>query len=340
MPSIQATSRKNALISFIEQCDTGSGFVNTLEGNETTLKASYHAIFLLNASNKLDIVDSDLLIEWVNSSKNADNGFGNTPGSNSEIYSTYYAIYIFSIFNVEVSNETYDWVAACQNGTSGFGEKINETGALFPTYFGLESMYYNSTDLTNYNFVSWLLGRQNTNAGSEGYGGFATDGNSSNVWGSWAALGSLSRLGTTSGYLVNPLVSWLSSGQNNNSYDPDYGGFSSTPSGIDYSLLNTYSTLYSLDTVGAAYLSSIDRDAVINWIIDLQNEDGGFRVNAGDADSSLAAAYYVYNTLTLLGESLLGGVPWEFGFALPLWLWVLIGLGIALVAIGLIKKYQ
>ena len=347
MPSLQAsTTRKDALITYIDQCKAGAGFANTPGASEPTLRSTFQALYILNIYNELGGINQDDLIDFVNSCKNEDTpdyyGFGNTPTSDSDIISTYYACWIFDLFNVEMYNYTYEWVAACQNGSDvGFGEAINESETVYTTYFGIEALTINGTDLSNNNVSKWLLDRQNTNPGSEGYGGFATDGNSSNMWATWAAIGSLDRLNNLSQILTDPLVAWINGSQNVNTYEDDYGAFSRGPGETDYSLLYTYTAIYSLQKLGSTYLTRIELEAALGWLLDLQNKDGGFHVNSFIADSTLSASYYAFAILNLLGQRsrLDTDAPWELGFALPLWLWVLIGIGITLIAAILIKKY-
>ncbi len=341
LPSLHATTtRKDALISYIKNCKTASGYGNTPGAAEPTLEATFQAIFILKVCGELGDVDADSLTNWVNSCRNADFGYGNTPDSLSEIYSTYYACWILNNFNEKIETHTYEWVADCQNESGGFGNKPNMSENVYATYFGIETLIINGTDLTNNSLSTWLIGRQNTNDSSEGYGGFATDGTSSNMWATWAAMGSIARLKSINNITVEPLVSWLNSSQNLNIYEEDYGAFSSKPEESDYSVLSTYTAIYSLIQLGTTYLSRINLNSVLNWLLNLQNEDGGFRLNSFDAASSLSASYYVFSILNLLGKrSLLDNdVPWEAGFQLPLWAWILIGIAIAILVILAIKK--
>ncbi len=342
LPSLNAvTSRKDALISFIYDCKAELGFKNTPTTSESTLEATFQALYILKAYNRLGEIDSAPIIEFVNNCRNEDHGYGNTIGSNSTIFATYYALWITNLFDVVLDNDTDDWIAMLYNETSGFSAQINASGSLYATYFGLEALYINSTNLSQFNLSTWLLGRQNTDSSSDNYGGFATDGNNSNLWATWAAMGSIDRLNISGGFLIEPLVSWINQSQNLNIYEDSYGAFGSKPSENDYSLLHTYAAIYSLQKLGETYLSRINLDAALNWILDLQNKDGGFRVSSPDADSTLSAIYYAFCALDLAGERgrLLNDVPWEYKFQMPLWLWILIGVAIAITAIILIKKY-
>ena len=342
IPSIYAkTSRKNALISFIEECQWGTGFGNTPGATDTTLESMFQAYYILDAYDKIEYDCKSCVEDYVNETGNEDHGFGARSSDDSEIFSTYYALWLSDLLEVQYDNDTDEWLDSCYNESDGFSDVINGTVSLYATYFGLEAMYMNSTDLSGYNCSTWLLERQNTNSGSEDYGGFATDGNSSNMWATWAAMGSLDRLNVSEGFLIEPLVAWINQSQNLNIYDDDYGGFSSGPSESDYSLLHTYAAIYCLQKLGDTYLSRIDLDAALDWLLELQNEDGGFRVNFIAASSTLSASYYAFCTLELLGEEnrLLADVPWEEGLLLPLWLWILIVAVIAITAILIIRKY-
>ncbi len=342
IPALHAvTSRKDALIAFIKDCETESGFTNIPGGKNPTLEATFQALYILHIYGELEDLDEESLIDFVNESRNADHGFGANTTLPSEIYSTYYALWIAKLFDVQLDNHTDEWIAVRYNQSGGFNDKNNTVVTLSATYFGLEGLYFNSTNLRNYNCTSWLLKRQNTDNSSEDYGGFATDGNSSNLWATWAAMGSLSRLNVSSGFLKIPLILWINRSQNLNSLEDDYGGFASKPEEADYSLLNTYAAIYSIRKLGTSYLSQINRVAARTWLLALQNDDGGFRVNSIDAASSLSATYYAFCTLDLLGERdrLLENAPWEPAFELPLWLWFLIGVAIAITAIFIIKKY-
>jgi prenyltransferase beta subunit len=342
MPSLHANiSRREALIAYVLDCEAGSGFANNPGATGPTLEATFRALFILYTYNRLSGVDGDVLVEWVNSTINTDHGFGNIDSAPSDIYSTYYAMWIFKLFNKQINNETDNWVATCQNGTEGFGEKPGQSGTLYATYFGLEALYLNNTNLSEYNMSIWLLERQNNNSISENYGGFSTDGNSSNMWGTWAALESLSRLNVSKGFLKEPLISWINRSQNLVIYEDDFGAFTNKPSATDYSLLNTYPAITSLTILGSSYLSRINLEAALTWLLDLQNDDGGFRVNSIQADSSLAATYYAFCLFHEVGEQsqLLADAPWSYGFTMPLWGWFFIVLGVAILAIVIIKEF-
>lgn len=337
-----ATTRQSAMTAYVEQCKVGPGFGNIPNAPEPTLEATFQALFILNAYNSLNVVDSNSLISWVNSCRRTDHGFGNTNHSASDIYSTYYATWIFKLFNRQLDNKTDDWVAACENKSTAFGDKINGTATLVASSYGLEALYLNNTNLKAYNISTWLLGRQNKNPSSEGYGGFASDGNSSNMWATWAAISSVKRLNISSNaYGVESLVSWINRSQNAITYDNDYGAFSNTLGETDWSVLHTYAAVSGLQKLGSTYLARIHLQATLDWLITLQNVNGGFRVNSIPADSSLSATYYAFSILNLLNQRnlLSGGVPWESPFELPIWAWVIIGIAIVIAAVLLIKKF-
>jgi len=337
----RATSRQEAIIYYIQQLKVGPGFGNTTRATLPTLQSTFQALYILNACNSLNIVDSDSLIIWINKCRKADHGYGNLNCSTSDIYSTYYALWILKLFNRQLDIETDDWVAACENKSTGFGEKINGTVSLTASYYGLEALYLNNTNLKAYDIRTWLLGRQNINPNSDGYGGFATDGNSSNMLANWAAIGALSRLAISSGYKIEPLVSWINRSQNTLSYDDNYGAFSNKPGDEDWSLLNTFAAVYCLQKLGATYLNRILLQVTLDWLSNLQNIDGGFRQNSITADSSLSATYFAFSMLILLNrrDILFEGVPWESPFEMPIWGWVLIGIAIVITAVFLIKKF-
>ena len=343
IPSIQAVAtRQTAMLDYIEQCKVGPGFGNTPAATVPTLESTFQALYILNAYSHLSEINEHALISWVNSCRNADHGYGNTNHTAvvSDITSTYYATWILDLFDRSLDNRTDEWVAACQNKSSSFGEKINGTAILSATYYGLETLYLNSTNLKAYNVSTWILERQNTILSSLGYGGFATDRNSSNMGATWAAIGAVKRL-NSSGYLLEPLISWINRSQNTVSYDDNFGAFSSKTTEIDWSLLNTYGAIYSLLTLGASYLARINLEATLDWLITLQNTDGGFRVNSFTGSSSLSATYCAFRTLELVNQEplLSENVPWESPFEMPIWAWVLIALGIGIIAIFIIKKF-
>jgi prenyltransferase beta subunit len=323
------------------ECETDSGFTDVPGAANSTLEATFQAVYMLNSYNKLGNIDTDAVIDFVNSCRNEDHGYGDTPYVESDLYATFYGLWLADLLEVQFDNDTDEWIEGLYNETEGFSAKNGTARTLYATYFGLEAIYLNNTDLSAYNLSIWLLSRQNTNPVSEGYGGFATDGNSSNIWATWATMGSLTRLNVSGGYLVDPLVTWINQSQNLNDFEDDYGAFSSKPSENDFSLLHTYAALYSLQKVDDAYLSQVNLDAALDWLLDLQNVDGGFRVNSIDSDSSVSASYYAFCTFDLLGElnRLRSDVPWESGLELPIWLWVIIGALIAVIAILLIRKY-
>lgn len=342
IPSIQAVAtRQTAMLDYIKQCKFGSGFGSTPAATIPTLESTFQALYILNAYNDLSEIDVDTLVSWVNSCRNADHGYGNIPTATvSDIVSTYYATWILDLFDRSLDSQTDEWVAACQNKSSSFGVKINGTATLSATYYGLETLYLNNTNLKAYNVSNWILERQNTKSSSLGFGGFATDRNSSNMGSTGMALGALQRL-TIGGYLLEPLISWINRSQNTVNYDDNFGAFGTNPTEMDWSLLNTYAAVYSLRTLGTAYLGRINLAATLDWLIMLQNTDGGFRVNSFNSSSSLSATYYAFKTLEVVNqEALLSeNVPWESPFEMPIWAWILIAIAIGFVAILIIKKF-
>jgi prenyltransferase beta subunit len=343
IPSIQAVaSRQTAMLDYIKQCQVGSGFGNTPAATVPTLESTFQALYILNAYNHLSEINVNALISWVNTCRNADHGYGNTNQTMvvSDIVSTYYATWILDLFDRSLDNRTDEWVAACQNTSSSFGEKINGTATISATYYALETLYLNNTNLKAYNVSTWILERQNTKPSSLGFGGFATDRNSSNMGATWMAIGAMKRL-SSGGFLLEPLISWINRSQNIVSYDDNFGAFSSNPTATDWSLLTTYGAIYSLQTLGTAYLTRINLAATLDWLITLQNTDGGFRVNSFSSSSSLSATYYAFRTLELVNqETLLAeNVPWGSPFEMPIWAWVLIAIGIGVLAIFIIKKF-
>lgn len=342
VPSIEAsTTRRDALINYVEKCCRGEGFAGTPDGTESTLQNTFRALYVLNGLNRLGTVEKNEIIAFVNSCKNADSGFGNTAAAASDIASTYYACWILDLFDTEINATTFEWVISLQNESGGFANSEGESETIYATYFGIETLILNGTDLSANNVSDWLLQRQNNNPASEGYGGFATDGNTSNMWSTWAAMGTLNRLGKSNQTNADPLSLWINKSQNLNVYENEYGSFSSSPSSLDYSLLYTYAAITSLQNRGPEYLSRIALNTALKWVLSIQNEDGGFRLNSLEADSTLGATYYAFALLYALGETgrLQGAVPWEADFSLPIWAWVLIIAGIGIVAVLFIKKY-
>ncbi|MDD1777426.1 MAG: terpene cyclase/mutase family protein [Candidatus Helarchaeota archaeon] len=343
IPSIQAVAtRQTAMLDYIEQCKVGPGFGNTPAATVPTLESTFQALYILNAYSQLAEVNENALIKWVNSCRNADHGYGNTNHTAvvSDITSTYYATWILDLFDRSLDNRTDEWVVACRNISSSFGDEINGTATLSATYYALETLYLNNTNLKAYNVSTWILERQNIIPSSLGYGGFATDRNSSNMGATWAAIGAVKRL-NTGGYLLEPLISWINRSQNTVSYDDNFGAFSTKPTETDWSLLNTYTAIHSLQMLGTSYLARINLSATLDWLITLQNADGGFRVNSFTGASSLSATYYAFRTLELVNQKALlsENVPWESPFELPIWAWVLIAIGIGIAAIFIIKKF-
>ncbi|NHI93024.1 MAG: hypothetical protein EAX96_11020 [Candidatus Lokiarchaeota archaeon] len=344
IPTIKAdATRMDAMESYIMECNIGPAWGNSPDATEPTLLSTFQSLYILYTFFNLEGIDSYYLIEWLILCKNRDNGYGIIPYTESLIYYSYYASWIRAIFNQELEYGTQAWILSCQKEESGYGANQNSPATLISTFYGLMALNLYDTSIDDENLIIWLKEKQNLIPSSIDFGGFSTDGSSSNLWDAFSAIASLSILQDFGGVLLSPLIDWIASCQNLNNYHDQYGAFSSTPENTDYSLVNTYAAIACLSILGSYYLNQINLDATINWILKLQNEDGGFSNLYGGGGSSLSSTYFAACILDLLDLNVLVSdpVPWDENFIFSLrltFIICLIGIFIAINAIIIIKK--
>ena len=137
-------------------------------------------------------------------------------------------------------------------------------------------------------------------------------------------------------------ISWIYSCQNDNNYEITYYGiFRSEPKTLDYSVINCYFGVYSLDLldINTVNLS----DYIYSWILECQNiYNGGFSPDKSGDGTSLGTTYYAVNTLIKLkGTGFLSEqISTELPFNISIIIYFLIGIAVAIgVGIFIKKKY-
>lgn len=99
---------KKQLINWLQSCQTTDGGFcwspdNNSFSNQADVWYTFAAIRLLNLLGEKP-KDTGACLNWLNSLQNSDGGFGDQPGWNSRIYSTYYAVHAIQIITGDVKN--------------------------------------------------------------------------------------------------------------------------------------------------------------------------------------------------------------------------------------------
>ncbi|MBD3215630.1 MAG: ATP-binding cassette domain-containing protein [Candidatus Lokiarchaeota archaeon] len=216
---------------------------------ETNLQTNYLGVLALynwNSEEYITYIDINSILDFVNSCYNPeDGGFGSQPFTNSSIFSTYCAVFLYQLFkpytlqNLPNGTATVNYLVNLQNPDGGF--KLGEDFDLLLSYFG-PAYELLLKDLIDTNIST----------------------TESTYW----AIKSLNDLNALNLIDQNNLSHWISSGQN-----PD-GGFSIIH-GFHSDVISTY---YGLEIHKLLNLEPLSRIAAIEFLKGAQKEDGSFNI--------------------------------------------------------------
>ncbi|TFF86802.1 MAG: ATP-binding cassette domain-containing protein, partial [Promethearchaeota archaeon] len=284
---------------FINSTWSGSGYLllnDTLIQNPETTYFGIQAFIAMNMT--YGIIEKLALEGYFNSLYNLDGGFASIPGDPSDIQSTYYSLASINSLNLSfpllfnVSN-TLDFIAKCSNLDGGFGLNL---GVDLKSDFKSGWAAMNSLDLIeneflinfNYNYYrsnyyNWTHKFQALNSL---FGQISIESNYFGILGLYAYDLEIFRYRIQSNNILNYVDLCF------NSYD---GGFSSQPN-LNATLFSTYCAinLYRmLLPLSNKWFSDGIVAILAQFLIELQNNDGGFRVS-DDIDYllSLFGPYY------------------------------------------------
>lgn len=297
---------ENANISrFINSTWSGSGYSllnDTLIQNPETTYFGILAFLSMNMTYR--IIDKIALEGYFNALYNLDGGFASIPGEPSDIQSTYYSLASLTILNLSMpllfnENNTINFIANCSKLDGGFGltpdlnlkSDFKSGWAAIKSLDILERSYPSDFQYNIYrsNYYNWTHKFQAINSL---FGQITVESNYFGILG-------------LNEYNIEVFISRIK--PNNilkfidlcfNSYD---GGFSSQP-GLNATLFSTYCAINiyrMLLTLSNKWFSETQIEVLSNFILELQNADGGFRVG-NDLDYLLSLFGPYYNVFTNL----------------------------------------
>ena len=284
---------------FINSTWSGSGYSllnTTLIQNPETTYFGIQAFLSMNMT--YSVIEKLALEGYFNSLYNLDGGFASIPGEPSDIQSTYYSLASINVLNLSMpilfnETNTLSFIANCSNIDGGFGltpelninSDFKSGWAAMKSLEILENIYPIGFQYNIYrsNYYNWTHQFQAKNSL---FGQITVESNYFGILG-------------IDEYDLELLVSRIQ--PNNilnfidlcyNSYD---GGFSSQP-GLNGTLFSTYCAinLYRmLLPLSNKWFPDAQVNIISEFLIQLQNEDGGFRAgNDLDYLLSLFGPYY------------------------------------------------
>ncbi len=259
---------------------------NSLVSNPETTFYGVKSFLGMNMSyNSIELL---LIGAYFNASYNPfDGGYINTLTGTTDVQSTYYAISSLDLLGLPLKNasKTLEYVLNCSNNDGGFGIRPNVTMSDFTSGWAamksikiLESMLLltplqsNFINQTKIDYYDWLHFFQAKNAL---FGQITIETNYFGIL-TYFSMGYLDSIQTAQfQYLKSQILNFTIS-----CYNIHDGGFSSQP-GQEATLFATYCGLNLLQMLIPAYWPWFPPDALNltkNFLSNLQNSDGGFRV--------------------------------------------------------------
>ena len=329
------STRKEAVMDFMMNYyrnETG-GFLyyqmqESLAKNKENLEATYFAvkaISLLESLKRTDI-NTTMMADWVTSLQETSPESEKYGGFSMMKYyppTTNAAMYAASILEIikkldEMDKEGLNhWLSRTWTNNSftevPTTENSSQVSTLFSTYAAVVALSkigyldkYNRTAIT-----LWILEHQELNKSSRFYGGFYMFDNDSypTIFSTYVAietLKTLNALTTLNKTQKSALLTWLDQLK------------TGTPFGYRDSLngtVNVFSVYMALSTL--SLFESLPEElnsSCVEWILGLQNMDGGFGYTEGAPSYLLSTAYAIltlgfFNAIDMLDEQ----VPWELG---------------------------
>ncbi len=314
------TSRKEAVVSYLtSHLDTnGNGFSEN-DANPD-LATTYRAITSLSLLGVLSELSFAQTVTWIDEFRNTTNGGYSLDKNNLNdvsIYATSYAM--GSLITIgrsdKVQSEVVSYINSLQNVDGGYGNKLGNESTITYTFLALRALKsYNSMANID-NATAYLWTRQNNDSLDDNYGAFITDISqiSYTILSSWYAVNGLYQILQNNVVTNNTdaLINWIKDCQNLEFNTADRGGISNNP------IESSSQMIYGCAAAGVVSLLNRKSDLDISlrtWILNQQNEDGGFSSSSSTELSSVSTTYYAILALYYIDgnlNSLLSTVPWQ-----------------------------
>ncbi len=269
------------------------GFKSYLKDRDSDLSATYNAIKSLKLLGAA-IPNEQGVIEYLRNHQNFDGGFGYQTNRKQEIFwistslHTYRGLEALRLMGEEPEfmQEATEFLQSLQTGEGGFSKnKLSSIGSTSDTFDAI--MALKSLEAESLRPGDSIIFLRNNQKGDGGFVENAFDtkeGPHSTYWG----IAALKELGETlTGNLAQKFIMEYSKSEND-------GGFGNRP-GSGSNIRFTFDAVFALNLIGK---EPLDRDIVINYIIDQRNPDGGYGVNG---ISSTESTYRCVYSLMLLG---------------------------------------
>lgn len=319
----------------------------------TNMESVFSSVAVLYFLDTLEDINTTQVAIWINSTINTENvndtdnygGFAENPGMSPSVSSTYYAVLsLWYLDKLNTINTTLvaEWINRTKNINGGYSDYPGENPTLISTYYAVSCLHILEKDeyIDSQEILDLLISLQITNNTSQDYGGFKGNINetTASLDATYAAVNLLNLLDSISETNASAVVQYILTKEANDAF--------SYQAGLPPDLLSTYWAISALSIVSNGSIGNlIDTDAVVSWILSLQNEDGGFRLFEENGDSSLyATAIAIMTLFNLNSMDVLGNqVPWEKGGLTYLYVFLIIifgTIGLLILVAYLKAKYQ
>ncbi|MFW9968558.1 MAG: prenyltransferase/squalene oxidase repeat-containing protein [Candidatus Odinarchaeota archaeon] len=251
----------------------------------------------------LSNVSSSKLNYWINQTllfQNINGGFGNWQYDRTGVFETNKATKIFNWSNYIGMNKTLisNYLENNRNSlTGGYNTHIYDRDSdIFSTFLAMDAYKHLSLELISPSILEDVLVRaQNPD------GGFGLQTNNikgifwtSTIEATWAAIMGLQMLNSSGADLSNA-VSFLKGLQTLNGGYVNFADVNQIPTG--------YYTALALEAIYERGSTPLNTTKAIEFLLSLENPDGGFKVKTSSPTSSLQGTYYAVKGLSLLGST-------------------------------------
>ena len=366
LSALAASSRQDLIVLYsIDSIDdSGGGLLHP--GATTTGPTTSNTFAIANIFDTMDVWEgADLLLPdrilkenmtaWIELLQISDTGAIDYGGflvkpdaENATLMGSFYAVQALTAMDTtEDINEPslYDFIISLQrtNATEypdtvgGFADRAyNSSATVAATYYALETLNtYNQLALVNQTLaIGWLNSSQLlASPSSPSYGGFANGRLSltADLQTTFMALRSLELLGNLAIINQTAAIQYILPHYCSDANYPQYiGGFSTTPDDPAATHWATCYAVAALQILGAD--SQLNSDAIITWVLNTQNTDGGFADTPG-ASSFIPQTNLAVSTLAHLDA--VARLQEPFGNDPYIFPWWIIGIVIIIIVIVL-----
>lgn len=222
---------------------------------DNSLTNLYYLLFsleLLEGLDELSSEDKNIIIDWIDITKNENGGYGNDINLPT-VFHTFFSVKILSLLSSENNSNVQkhvDWILSCYNTDGGFGgNEISESG-IISTYYAVSSIDFltNISDLSSQNesIIEYVLGFYNSDSyDPQNYGGFSQliDVSKTQISTTYYCVSTVNYLETTQ-LDSQAILNWVLQFQN-----PIDGGFSEFKSDEATSYSSMITTYYAFNII-------------------------------------------------------------------------------------------